>query len=290
MSANDYISAKTKVLCVMGYPIEHSMSPTMHNAAIRDLNLDYIYLAFSILPDNLTTAIDGIKVFDIKGINITIPFKQTIIKYLDEVDPVALEIGAVNTIKNDEGFLSSRNTDAEGAMKALTDAGYKVSGKNILLLGAGGAGRAIAFMMAKESNKIVLSDMVEKRAEKLANEIKSKYGINIEGKNNTNRVLKEESKKADILINATPIGMYPNIDKSPIPSEFLHKDLFVFDVIYNPLKTKLLKDAAEKGCTTLSGLNMLVNQGVLAFEWWTNKKPNIDLMRNKIIEVLGMAK
>ncbi len=290
MSAKDYISARTKVLCVMGYPIEHSMSPTMHNAAIRALNLNYVYLAFSILPDNLKSAIDGIKAFDIKGINITIPFKQTIIKYLDEVDPVAQEIGAVNTIKNNEGFLSSRNTDAEGAMKALVDAGYKVSGKNILLLGAGGAGRAIAFIVAKESNKIVLSDMDEKRAEKLANEIKRKYGTSIEGKNNSHHVLKEESKKADILINATPIGMYPNINKSPIPSEFLHKDLFVFDIIYNPLKTKLLKDATEKGCTTLSGLNMLVNQGALAFEWWTNKKPNIDLMKNKIIEVLGMVK
>ncbi|MFX1365991.1 MAG: shikimate dehydrogenase [Promethearchaeota archaeon] len=290
MSEKDYITARTKVLCVMGYPIEHSMSPLMHNAAIRDLNLNYVYLAFNIIPDNLKLAIDGIKSFDIKGINITIPFKQKIMKYLDEIDPVAQEIGAINTIKNEEGFLSSRNTDAEGAMKALLDAGYRISGKNFLLLGAGGAARALAFMMAKEANRLVITDKIEKKAKKLANEIKKKYGINIQGKIHNNQVLSEESKKADILINATPLGMHPNIDKSPIPVEFLHKDLFVFDIVYNPLKTQLLKDASELGCNTLGGLEMLVNQGALSFEWWTNKKPNINLMKSKIIEFLGRKK
>ncbi len=287
MSENDFISTHTKVLCVIGYPIEHSMSPIMHNAAIRELNLSYIYFGFNVLPRNLSLAVDGIKAFDIKGINVTIPFKQKIMKYLDEVDPVAQEIGAVNTIKNEGGYLSSRNTDAEGAMKALLDAGHKVSGKSILLLGAGGAARALAYIMAKDSNKIVIANRSEKRAGKLANEIKRKFGINIEGKNCSNRVLKEESKKADILINATPIGMYPNINKSPIPAEFLHKDMLVFDIVYNPLKTKLIKDATEKGCNTLGGLDMLVNQGALSFEWWTNRKPNIELMKNKIVEVLG---
>ncbi len=289
MSVKDYISPQTKVLCVIGYPIEHSMSPIMHNTAIRELNLNYIYLAFNIFPGNLNLAVDGIRTFDFKGINVTLPFKQKIIKYLDEVDPVAQEIGAVNTIKNDEGYLNSRNTDAEGAMKTLLNAGYKVSGKNILLLGAGGAARALTFIMARDSNNIVIANRTEKRSDLLANEIKKKFGINIEGKNNSIRVLKEESKKADILINTTPVGMYPNINKSPIPAEFLHEDLLVFDIVYNPLKTKLIKDATEKGCSTLGGLDMLVNQGALSFEWWTNKKPNIDLMKNKIIEVLGMV-
>ena len=163
MSEKDYISAQTKVLCVMGYPIEHSMSPLMHNAAIRELNLNYIYLAFNILPRNLSLAVDGIKAFDIKGINITLPFKQKIMKYVDEVDIVAQEIGAVNTIKNDGGYLSSRNTDAEGAKKALLNAGYKVSGKNILLLGAGGTARTLAFIMAKDSNKIVIANRTDDR-------------------------------------------------------------------------------------------------------------------------------
>ena len=287
MPEKEFIPPHKEVLCVIGYPIEHSMSPIMHNAAILDLNLNYIYLAFNIFPENLNLAVNGIKAFNFKGINVTLPFKQKIMHYLDEIDPVAQEIGAINTIKNDGGYLYSRNTDAEGAMKALLDAGHKVSGKNILLLGAGGAARTLAFIMAKDSNKIVIANRTEKRAEKLANEIKSKFGIIVEGKNNSNHVLKEESKKADILINTTPLGMYPNVDKSPIPAEFLHEDLFVFDIVYNPLKTKLIKDATEKGCSTLGGLDMLVNQGALAFEWWTNKKPNIQLMKNKIVEALS---
>jgi len=287
MSENDFVSTHTKVLCVIGYPIEHSMSPIMHNAAIRELNLSYIYLAFNIYPSNLSLAVNGIKAFDIKGINVTIPFKQEIMIYLDEIDPVAQKIGAVNVIKNDDAYLSGKNTDADGAMKAILDAGYTVSGKNILLLGAGGTARALAFIFSENANRMVIANRTEKSARKLANEIKKFFGINIEGKKNSDRVLKEESKKADILINTTPLGMYPNVEKSPIPAEFLHKDLLVFDVVYNPLKTKLIKDATEKGCNTLGGLDMLINQGALAFEWWTNRKPNIELMKNKITEVFG---
>ncbi|MFX1595108.1 MAG: shikimate dehydrogenase family protein, partial [Promethearchaeota archaeon] len=126
----------------------------------------------------------------------------------------------------------------------------------------------------------------EKRALKLSNEIKSNFGVNIEAKKMINNVLKDESKKADIIINTTPIGMFPNMDNSPIPAEFLHKDLIVYDIVYNPLETKLIKDANKIGCKTLKGIDMLVNQGALAFEWWTNRKPNIRLMKEKVIEFL----
>ena len=288
MSEIDFITARTQILCVIGHPIEHSMSPLMHNAVIRELKLNYIYLAFNIHPPNLNRAVEGFRAFDIKGVNITIPFKQKIMKYLDEIDPIAQRIGAVNAIKNNDGYLIGRNTDAEGGMKALSNAGYTISGNNILLLGAGGAARALAFIIAEDVNKMVIANRTEKRAVKLANEIKKNFGINVEGKNNSNGVLKEESKKADILINTTPIGMYPNVDKSPISAEFLHEDLIVYDVVYNPINTKLIKNASEKGCKTIGGLDMLVNQGALAFEWWTNKKPNVNLMKNKIIEFLGM--
>ena len=288
MLENNFATARTKVLCVIGYPIEHSMSPLMHNAAIRELKLDYIYLAFNIHPTNLNLAVKGFRTFDIKGINVTLPFKQKIMKYLDDIDPIAQKIGAVNAIKNNDGNLIGRNTDAEGVMKTFLDAGYSISGKNILLLGAGGTARAIAYIMAKEANKIVIANRTEKRAKKLANELKKYFNTIIEGKNNSASVLKEESKKTDILINTTPVGMYPNVQLSPIHAEFLHEDLIVYDVVYNPLETKLIKDAAEKGCKTIGGLDMLVNQGALAFEWWTNRKPNVNLMKNKIIEFLGM--
>ncbi len=287
MEENTVITARTKVLCIIGYPIEHSMSPIMHNAAIQELNLDYIYLAFNVYPDNLKHAIKAFKTLDIKGINITIPFKQKIIKYLDEIDPIAQKIGAINTIRNDEGHLTGRNTDAVGGKRAIMNAGYSISGKNILILGSGGAARALSYTLAEDANKIVIANRTEKRAEKLTTELKQSFGIMAEPKKLISNVLKEETKKADILINTTPVGMYPNISLSPISAEFLHNELVVFDLVYNPLETKLIKDAADKGCETLSGLDMLVYQGASAFEWWTHKKPTVSLMKKKIIEFLG---
>ncbi len=288
MSAINSITGPTLILCVIGHPIEHSMSPIMHNAAIKDLNLNYIYVSFNILPKNLRNAVKGFKALNIKGINVTLPFKQRIMKYLDEIDPLAQKIGAVNTIKNDDGFLRAKNTDGIGAKMALLEAGYDFSNKNILILGAGGAARALSFILAENANKIVIVNRTEKRALKLATELKKSYGLNFEGKNFSNKILEEEIKKADILINTIPTGMYPKINESPISSEILHESLIVFDVIYNPLETKLIKNAIEKGCKTLGGLDMLVNQGALAFEWWTNLKPNRGIMKNKVIEYLGL--
>jgi shikimate dehydrogenase len=264
------------------------MSPIMHNAAIRDLNLNYIYLAFNIHPTKLNLAVNGFKVFNIKGINVTIPFKEKIMEFLDEIDPIALRIGAVNAIKNDDGYLTGRNTDAEGGIKALLNAGYSISGKRVLILGAGGAARALTYAIANDVSKIVIANRTKEKGLKIAHDIRMHYGLNIQGKDFNRKVLREESKKADILINTTPIGMYPDTNKSPIAKELLHEELLVYDIVYNPLETKLMKDAAEIGCKILGGLDMLVNQGVLAFEWWTNKKPNASLMKHKIIEVLGV--
>jgi shikimate dehydrogenase len=282
------ITSKTKIFCVIGHPIEHSMSPIMWNPALQELRLDYVYLAFDVHPKDLAKAISGIRSLGIRGINVTLPYKETVIKYLDEIDPIALKIGAINTIKNDEGTLKARNTDASGAKKALLDADCNVSGKNIVFLGAGGVGRSLAYIMAEESNQITLMDLVEERAIAVANEIKENLNVSIEGKISNKNTINETLKKADILINATPVGMYPKVEDTPITKKSLHSDLFVFDVVYNPLETRLMKEAAEIGCQTLGGLDMLVNQGILAFEWWTNKNPNRSLMKKKIIEFLGI--
>ncbi len=205
---------------------------------------------------------------------------------MDEIDPIAKKIGAVNTIKNEDGYLRARNTDAEAARKALLDGGFKFSGKDVIILGAGGAARAVSYVLAEDIDKMIIINRTEKKAIKLAKELKNYYGIKVEGKLNSFKVLEVESKRADILINTTPVGMYPNVEDSPFPPDFLHKDLSVYDIIYNPLETKLIKAANKIGCKTLGGLDMLVNQGALAFEWWINKKPNIDLMKNKIIKFL----
>lgn len=283
------ITSQTKVLGVLGHPVAHSMSPIMFNAALQELGLDYIYVAFDVHPDNLEKSIIGIRSLDIKGVNVTLPHKKNIIKFIDEVDPLALKIGAINTIKNEEGILKARNTDAGGAKKSLFERGLEPSGKNVLILGSGGVSRAIAYILAEEANKIVLTDVIEKRAKLLANEIKDGIRVDIEGYLNNQENIEKYIKKTDILINATPIGMYPRVDETPVPKELLHDDLFVFDVVYNPLETKLMKQAAEIGCETLGGLDMLVNQGILAFEWWLNKKPSKGLMKNKIIEYLGLT-
>ncbi len=290
MKEKNSITPHTKVLCIIGNPIEHSMSPTMHNAAITNLRLDYIYLAFKIMPNNLNFAVKGIRAFNIIGINVTLPFKQKIMKYLDEIDPMAKKIGAINAIKNDEGYLTGKNTDADGGLNALRNEGFKIKGKNILLLGAGGAARALSIKMAENVNKIVIVNRTLKRAINLSQTIRKYFGINSEAKQLNKNILSEECKKADIIINTTPIGMYPNVDESPIPPECLHEDLIVYDIVYNPIETKLIIDANQKGCKTLGGLDMLVNQGAIAFEWWTNKKPNTSLMKSKIIEFLGINK
>jgi shikimate dehydrogenase len=264
------------------------MSPIMWNPALQELGIDYVYLAFDVHPKNLEKAISGIRSLDIRGINVTLPHKETVIKYLDEIDSIASKIGAINTIKNDEGTLKARNTDADGAKKSLIDAGCNISGKNIVFLGAGGVARSLAYIMAEESNSIILTDLIEERAIAVANEIKEKMKVNIEGKISNKDTINESLKKADILINATPIGMYPRVEDTPITKDMLNADLFVFDVVYNPLETRLIREAAEIGCQTLGGLDMLVNQGILAFEWWTNQKPKKSLMRKKIVEFLGL--
>jgi shikimate dehydrogenase len=288
MSSEKLITSKTKIFCVIGHPIEHSMSPIMWNPALQELGIDYVYLAFDVHPKNLEKAISGIRSLDIRGINVTLPHKETVIKYLDEIDSIASKIGAINTIKNDEGTLKARNTDADGAKKSLIDAGCNISGKNIVFLGAGGVARSLAYIMAEESNSIILTDLIEERAIAVANEIKEKMKVNIEGKISNKDTINKSLKKADILINATPIGMYPRVEDTPIAKDMLNADLFVFDVVYNPLETRLIREAAEIGCQTLGGLDMLLNQGILAFEWWTNQKPKKSLMKKKIVEFLGL--
>jgi len=282
------ITGHTKTLCIIGYPVGHSMSPIMHNAQINDLGLDFVYIAFEVHPDNLEKAVQGFRALDIKGINVTIPHKETIIKYLDEIDPISEKMGAINTIKNDDGYLKATNTDAAGAKKSLVDAGFTIEGKNIVFVGSGGAARSIAYILSENAKKIVLTDIVEERAVIVAREITKNMGANVEGKLASDKVLADEIKHADLLINATPVGMYPKEGNSPISKDLLHQELFVFDVIYNPMETQLMKDATEIGCKTLSGLDMLINQGVIAFEWWTGKTPNSKLMKDKIIDFLGI--
>ncbi|OLS13415.1 MAG: shikimate dehydrogenase [Promethearchaeota archaeon CR_4] len=282
------ISSKTKVLGIIGSPIEHSMSPVMHNAALQGLNLDYRYLAFHVPLERLSSAIDGIRGLGIVGVNVTIPHKENVMKLLDEIDEKAIKIGAVNTIKNVCGRLIGRNTDAEGAMEAIKNVGWKLDRSNVVIIGAGGAARAIAFALAREVPRIVILNIEENQARKLTTDLEAFTKTTIMHYLLDEERTQHEVLEADLLIHATSIGMHPNVEQSLVPKKCLHSDLHVFDIVYNPLETKLLKDAREAGCPTLGGIDMLVNQGALAFKWWTGVTPDKELMKQAAIKALGL--
>ena len=291
MTIKNAITAKTKILAIIGDPVEHSMSPKMHNTVIQDLNLDYVYTAFHVLPKNLKKAVNGFRALNIKGVNVTIPHKVEIMKYLDEIEPTAKALGAINTIKNENGYLKARNTDGPGALKAVKDQGFDPKGKNAVMLGAGGAARSISFYFLKELKKLTIVNRDEdfELAVNLKTRLDEIYDKPIEVlKTSETQKVKTEIDEASLLLNTTPVGMHPHEGKSPIEADLLHSNLFVFDAIYNPIKTQLILDAEEKGCKTQSGIEMLVNQGWLAFKWWTGKEPDANLMRKAVIEHLGI--
>ena len=286
MTNHPKITTHTKFICIIGHPIEHSLSPLMHNALFQDLKLNYAYLAFDVHPNNLKAAFDGIRALNIKGANVTIPHKQVSLKYMDRLDPLVKEIGALNTVKNEDGKLIGRNTDALGARKALDDAKFDLKKKTVIVMGAGGAARAICYAIKEEIEELMLMNRTYSKAKQLATELEKISGLSIKSYDIKDPSIANLIQSADILINTTPIGMYPDVRKSPLPKQALNEHLNVFDVIYNPLETQLLKDASARGCKTLGGIDMLINQGALAFEWWTSKKPDVKLMKKNVIEFL----
>ncbi len=280
-------TSKTKVLCIIGNPIEHSMSVTMHNASIQNLGLDYVYLAFKVLSNDLSSAINGLKAFKIKGASITIPHKISVMKYLDKIEPMAENIGAINTIKNENGILIGRNTDGEGFIKSIKESGYNLKNKKIVLFGAGGAARACAFYLAKEIDEITIINRSNSSMKDLISKLKLNYDIPIKGFNlSKSEDIKNEIEGSDMLVNTTSIGMYPNVNENLVKQSWLHPKLFVVDVIYSPLQTKLLQEASSIGCNVLSGVDMLVNQGILAFKWWTGVSPDKKLMKQVVLDEL----
>ena len=282
------ISAKTKICGLISNPVEHSVSPAMHNAAFSSLGLDYIYLPFRVARDNLVRAIDGLKVLNIRGFNITIPHKVAVIPLLDEMEPMAEKIGAVNTIVNDKGCLKGHNTDAGGFLKALLGRGVEPKGKKVVVLGAGGASRAISFTLAERGAEIVILNRKLEMdwAVELASSISQFSTREAKALELNDENLLSVLEAADILVNATSVGMSPDSSNSPLPARLLKPELVVFDVVYNPLKTRLLAEAEAAGAETISGIDMLVWQGALAFELWTGAKAPIDIMKAKAIEAL----
>ncbi|MEM3526492.1 MAG: shikimate dehydrogenase [Candidatus Jordarchaeaceae archaeon] len=279
------VGGATKVVGVIGDPIEHSLSPKMHNAAFEYLGLDYIYVPFRVLEKDLKNAVRGAKALNLRGFNVTIPHKISIIKFLDEVDLTARKIGAVNTVVNYGGKLMGYNTDGLGALEALKEENVDPEGKKIVIIGAGGAARAITFQFASVCSKLVILNRTGIKAVRLAKEL-TNFGVEVEGGSLTLKSLESSLSESDILINTSSVGMYPNVNESPVPKDFLRKDLVVFDIVYNPLETMLLKYARSVGAKSINGVGMLVNQGAIGFKMWTGHEAPRDIMRKAVIEGL----
>jgi len=283
------LSGSTKIVGLIGYPVEHSKSPLMHNAAFESLGLDFIYLLFSVRPPYLKDAVMGLRALNVVGANVTIPYKEEVMKYLDEITPEAKLIGAVNTIHNREGKLIGYNTDGQGFITSLLiDGRVELEGQKVLLIGAGGAGKAVAVKLAERGvESLGITDKIVERAEALVRRLRENipdcpiYAIPLGDKEFARTLL-----GSTLLINATPVGMKEG-DPCVIDPEYLHKDLFVYDVIYNR-ETPLIEAAKKKGIRALGGMGMLIHQGAASFEIWTGQKAPIEVMKNRILEEAGM--
>jgi len=268
------VNGKTKVTGIFGYPIEHTLSPLMHNTAFKDLGLNNCYAPFLVKPDDLTYAVQSIKALNMLGVNITVPHKENVLPLLDKIDKEAAFIGAVNTITNVNGILTGYNTDGRGFMSSLEEEGVSVEGKEVLIVGTGGACRAVSYYLSEKASKLSLFDINRPKAEKLANDLK-------EIRDNIHLVNKiEDAGKPDIIINATPLGMKPD-DPLPIAPQLITSGVVMYDLVYR--NTALLQEAALKGAKAINGSGMLLWQAVLAFELWTGVMPPVDLMRNALL-------
>ena len=281
------ISGKTRVCGIIGDPVEHSFSPVMHNAAFEELNLDFVYVAFRVRREELREAIIGARSLDLHGLNVTMPHKNAVIGYLDEIDSTTRSVGAVNTILNDEGRLIGYNTDGVGALKALRETGITLKEKKLLLLGAGGAGKAIAFHAAQEVEELVILNRTPQKAKKLAEVLCRDFNKKIDSNKLSTEIIKKELRDTDILVNATSVGMHPKVDQSLVPPSLLRPDLCVMEMVYSPLETKLAKDAKAVGAKVASGIEMLVYQGAASFEIWTNHKAPVKAVKQAVLNKLS---
>ena len=283
------ISGKTRVCGVIGDPIEHSLSPTIHYAAFDHLKLDFVFLAFRVKTADLENAIRGMRGLGIRGLNVTMPHKSTVIGYLDEVDSTVQFLGSANTVLNKEGVLSGSNTDGVGALKALRENGVALSEKKVLLLGAGGAAKAIAFSLAEEVGELVILNRAPEKAKELAEALRRIFKNKIVGDSLSPDAITKNLQDSDVLINATSVGMYPDSNQSIVAPQRLKSDLSVMDIVYNPVETKLARDAKAAGAKVISGVEMLIYQGAASFKIWTGRSAPVEVMRRAALNKLSSA-
>ncbi len=270
------VSGSTRVCCLIGDPVAHSLSPLIHNAGYEALGIDFIYIPFQ--AKDIKPATEAIRGLGIRGASITVPHKVTTMQYLDSVDGEAGEIGAVNTVVNNNGVLTGYNTDGTGARQALEEV-TALAGKKAVLIGSGGAALAIAAVLKRNGVKLVILNRTVEKARHLARL------VNADDSGSLDKLPAVSS--ADILINATPVGLWPGVNESVVPQELLHEGLTVFDIVYNPRETRLLTEAKAKGCPVVYGYKMLLYQAASQFELFTGCRAPLPVMEHALIEALG---
>ncbi len=282
-------SAKTQVYGVIGDPIEHSLSPTLQNAAFKELKRDCVFLAFKVKTGEVESAIRGMRGLGIRGLNVTMPHKEAVIAYLDEVDSTAKFLGSVNTILKDNGKLIGFSTDGIGALSALKENGVTLNGKKVLLLGGGGAAKTIAFALAKVVDELIILNRSPEKIMPLTKTLNREFNIQVSDGLLAPSAIQKNLKNVDILINATSVGMHPDEEHSIVEPQWLRSDLTVMDIVYNPIETKLAKDAKKAGAEVISGVEMLIYQGAASFEIWAGHKAPVEVMRKAALTKLAGA-
>jgi shikimate dehydrogenase len=279
------IDTNTKLCAVIGNPVEHSLSPAMHNAAFEATGLNYVYVAFHV--EDVAGCLAGMRALpSFRGMSVTIPHKMAVMAFLDEIEPMAEHVGSVNTVTNEDGRLIGSTTDGPGTLRAFSDAGVTLDDERILFIGSGGAVRAVAFAMAErtEAERLTILGRTPARVAAIVDDLRAKTPVRVESGPLDN--LPEAMASHNIVIQGTPIGMHPNPDDTPVPKELLRPDQIVFDMVYRPHETRLIREAQEVGCTTVVGLEMLVNQAVLQFERWTGVDAPYEVMRKAVMAAL----
>jgi shikimate dehydrogenase len=289
MQDKSSISPKTQFCALIGNPVGHSMSPAIHNAAFAATDQDFVYVACQV--EDLAAALAGMRALgNFRGMSVTIPHKIEVMKHVDELSATDRAIGSINTVICENGKLIGLGTDGPGALKALTDADCDLNGKTVLMLGCGGASRAIAFTLANRTQlaELIILDIDQSLLDGLSADLKNGTDKQISSALMDDTSIAAAMTKSDVIIQCTPIGMHPKEDATLVPAELFRAGQVVFDVVYNPLETRLLKEAKAKGCKTISGVEMFINQAILQFEQFTCIAAPTRVMREVVLKELGV--
>jgi shikimate dehydrogenase len=283
------LDGTTTVVGVMGWPVAHSLSPPMHNAAFAALGMNWVYVPCPVQPERIAEALAGIRALGIGGMNVTIPHKAAVAKLVDELSPEARALEAVNTIDNTGDRLTGYNTDGPGFVRSAQEQGVALGGLRVVMIGAGGSARAVALACAREGIAgLTIANRTLERAEGIAALVRRNSDLDAAQATPLGESTQTLIEAADVVINATPVGMHPHQDVPPvIPATWLRPGQVVCDLIYNPRETALLRAAREVGCRTVDGTGMLVHQGAIAFERWTGSEAPVEAMRQALLGALA---